>query len=97
MESFEAHWGIPGGIAQTIAGSQLKGRRLPSPPRIRHELHLDEQAKIILFEMESKDISKPIILLAHGMGGCSESGYIKRISAKLWMRGYGVILINHQG
>jgi hypothetical protein len=31
------------------------------------------------------------------MGGCSESGYMKRISTKLWMRGYGVFLINHRG
>ncbi|MBT3365883.1 MAG: alpha/beta fold hydrolase [Nitrospina sp.] len=97
MEAFEAHWGIPGGIVQTIVGSQLKGGQLPCPPRIMHELQLDEQAKIILYEIEPKDKTKPIILLAHGMGGCSESSYIRRISTKLWMRGYGVILINHQG
>ncbi len=98
MKSFEAHWGVPGGIAQTIVGSQFKGGvGLPRPPRIRHELHLDEQARAILYEIVATDAGKPIILLAHGMGGCSESGYIKRISAKLWMRGYGVFLINHRG
>ena len=95
MESFEAHWGVPGGISQTIVGSQFKGVELPCPPRIRHELHLDEQGRVILYEIEAKDQNKPIILLAHGMGGCSESGYMKRISTKLWMQGYGVFLINH--
>ena len=97
MESFEAHWGISGGIFQTIAGSQLRGKELPCPPRISHELHLDEQGRAVLYEIEAKDQTKPIIVLAHGMGGCSESGYMKRISTKLWMRGYGVFLINHRG
>jgi hypothetical protein len=67
------------------------------PPRISHELHLDEQGRAVLYEIEAKDQTKPIIVLAHGMGGCSESGYMKRISTKLWMRGYGVFLINHRG
>ena len=97
MESFEAHWGISGGIFQTIAGSQLRGMELPCPPRISHELHLDEQGRAVLYEIEAKDQTKPIIVLAHGMGGRSESGYMKRISTKLWMRGYGVFLINHRG
>ena len=97
MESFEAHWGISGGIFQTIAGTQLRGMELPCPPQISHELNLDEQGRAVLYEIEAKDQTKPIILLAHGMGGCSESGYMKRISTKLWMRGYGVFLINHRG
>jgi predicted alpha/beta-fold hydrolase len=60
-------------------------------------LDLDLKSKSIIYEIEPKDSNLPIIFLAHGMGGCSESGYIKRISTKLWTRGYGVFLINHQG
>jgi hypothetical protein len=97
IESFEPHWGVPGGIAQTIVGSQPGRNGLPCPPRIRHELHWGEQGKSILYEIKADDGTLPIILLAHGMGGCSESAYIKRISTKLWMRGYGVFLINHRG
>lgn len=97
MESFEAHWGVPGGIAQTIIGSQLRDKALPCPPRIRHELHLGEQGRVVLYEIEAKDETLPIVLLAHGMGGCSESRYMKRISTKLWQRGYGVFLINQPG
>ena len=97
MESFVAHWGAPGGVVQTIVGSQLKDKRLPCPPRIRHELHLHDQGRAILYEIEPKDKTLPIVLLAHGMGGCSESGYMKRISTKLWLRGYGVILVNQSG
>jgi len=97
MEPFEAHWGVPGGVAQTIAGSQFRDKVLPQPARIQHELHLDGQGRAILYEIEAKDETLPIVLLAHGMGGCSESGYMKRISTKLWMRGYGVFLINQPG
>ena len=97
MESFEAHWGAPGGVFQTIVGSQLRGKSLLSPPRIRHELHLNDQGRAIIYEIEPQNETLPIVLLAHGMGGCSESVYMKRISNKLWMRGYGVILINQSG
>ena len=97
MESFEAHWGIPGGIAQTIVGSQLRNQKLPVPSRKRHELSLGGPGRAVLYEIEAKDKNLPVVLLAHGMGGCSESGYIRRISTKLWMRGYGVFLINHLG
>jgi predicted alpha/beta-fold hydrolase len=97
MESFEAHWGAPGGVVQTIVGSQLRDKSLPCPPRIRHELHLNDQSRSIIYEIEPQNESLPIVFLAHGMGGCSESGYMKRISTKLWMRGYGVILINQSG
>jgi hypothetical protein len=97
MESFEAHWGVPGGFVQTIAGSQLRDKALACPARIRHELHLDKQGRAILYEIKPGDEIKPIVLLAHGMGGCSESGYMKRISIKLCLRGYGVFLINQPG
>ena len=97
IESFEAHWGVPGGVIQTIVGSQLRSKSLPSPPRILHELYLKDQGRAIIYEIAPKNETLPVVLLAHGMGGCSESGYMKRISTKLWMRGYGVILINQSG
>ncbi len=52
MESFEAHWGAPGGVVQTIVGSQLRDKSLPCPPRIRHELPLNDQGRAILYEIE---------------------------------------------
>ena len=97
MDTFFPHWGVPGGIVQTIIGSQFKGKCLPYPSEIRHEINIDDQTTVVLFKIEARDSNKPIILLAHGMGGCSASGYIKRISTKLWMQGYGVFLVNHRG
>ena len=60
MESFEAHWGVPGGVIQTIVGSQLRSRCLPSPPRISHELHLKDQGRAIIYEIEPKNISSMV-------------------------------------
>jgi predicted alpha/beta-fold hydrolase len=86
-----------GGIFQTIIGSQFPGKPKFSPEKKSHTIDLDVDAISIAFEIEAMDKDKPTVLLAHGMGGCSESGYIKRIVAKLGLQGYGVILINQRG
>jgi len=86
-----------GGIFQTIIGSQFPGKSKFSPEKKSHTIDLDVDAISIAFEIEAMDKDKPTVLLAHGMGGCSESGYIKRIVAKLGLQGYGVILINQRG
>lgn len=88
---------LGGGILQTIIGSQFLGKSKFSPKKISHTIDLDVDARSIAFEIEAMDKDKPTILLAHGMGGCSESGYIKRIAAKLGSQGYGVLLINQRG
>ncbi len=97
MNSFEPHWAFRGGFLQTVMGSQIPGQPLVFPDKIRHVIDLDVDAKAIMFEVVATDKSKPLVLLAHGMGGCSESGYIKRIAEKLWSQGYGVFLANHRG
>ncbi len=86
-----------GGILQTIIGSQFPGKPQFFPEKISHTIDLDVDASSIAFEIEAMDKEKPTILLAHGMGGCSESGYIRRIAAKLGSQGYGVLLINQRG
>jgi predicted alpha/beta-fold hydrolase len=86
-----------GGILQTIIGSQFSGKPKFSPEKFSHTIDLDVDGISIAFEIEAMDKDKPTVLLAHGMGGCSESGYIKRIAAKLGLQGYGVLLINQRG
>jgi len=97
LKSFFPHPILRGGIIQTIVGSQFPGKPMPIPGKISHTIDLDVDAKSILYEIEGQDKDKPVVMLAHGMGGCSESGYIKRIAAKLRSRGYGVFTINHRG
>jgi len=97
MNTFIPHPLLGGGIWQTIIGSQFSGRVKITPKKNSHTLPLDVDAKCILFEIEAADKNKPVILLTHGMGGCSESGYIKRIGGKLAAQGYGVFLVNQRG
>lgn len=97
INSFVPHPFLKGGVIQTIFGSQFPGKPIESPPKVMHTVDLGQEAKSIVFEIAAKDKSKPVVLLAHGMGGCSESGYIKRIAGKLGSLGYGIFMVNHRG
>ncbi len=93
---FKPFTGIKGGVFQTIWGSQFPGETL-LPQRKVHKIRLDSSNQLVLFEMPSKNSHQPGVLLAHGMGGCSESGYIRRISQKLFNKGFHVFQMNHRG
>lgn len=93
---FKAHWLYRGGVAQTILGSQFPGESI-LPQRKIHKILVGPRSAIISLELESESTSSPIVLLAHGMGGCSESGYMRRIAARLWRRGFGVFMMNQRG
>ena len=81
---------------QTIIASQAKNEsELPEP--IYREIPIHKNVSLALFEYCDTKCDKGSILLAHGMGGCSGSGYMKRIGAKLYQAGYRVFLINHRG
>jgi len=97
MNSFAAHPVLSGGIIQTIFGSQFPGKSISLQNKITHSIDLDNNTKSIVYEITAKDKMKPVVLLAHGMGGCSDSGYIKRIAGKLESSGYGIFMINHRG
>jgi len=93
---FNAHCLYRGGVAQTILGSQFPGEAI-LPPRKTHKIQLGPRSAILCLELENKNTRSPIILLAHGMGGCSESGYMRRIAARIWKRGFGVFMMNQRG
>lgn len=93
---FEPHPLIKGGIAQTIVGSQCTGKT-DLPERKIHKIRLGPRSVLLVLELPAKTEGHPIVLLAHGMGGCSESGYMKRIAYKLAGQGFGVFMMNHRG
>ena len=97
LQGFSPHPVIKGAIIQTIIGSQFSGEGLKLSDKISHYIDLDVNAKTVLYEIETEGKDKPVVMLAHGMGGCSESGYIKRIASKLSAQGYGTFMINHRG
>lgn len=93
---FKPHLLFPGPVAQTVAGSQFTGdTRIP--PRTIHKLRLSPRTVLVLGELKPQAPELPLVLLGHGMGGCSESAYIRRIARKLGDRGYGVFMLNHRG
>ena len=51
----------------------------------------------MLLELTSTNPEATVILLAHGMGGCSEASYMRRIARKLWIRGFTVFMMNQLG
>lgn len=93
---FDVHWLFRGGVAQTILATKFPGESA-LPKRKPHKIKMGPQSAIIALELEAKNPRGSIVLLAHGMGGCSESGYMRRIAAKLWAKGSGVFMMNHRG
>ncbi|KMP12604.1 hypothetical protein UR09_00825 [Candidatus Nitromaritima sp. SCGC AAA799-A02] len=96
FDSFEPHFLIRGGFAQTVIGSQFSGETA-LPERRVHKVRVGPQSLLVVLEIPAENPDAPMVLLAHGMGGCSESGYMKRIARKLWKRGVGVFMMNHRG
>ena len=96
IKPFEPHPLVRGGFWQTVAGSR-SGRSADLPSRVRHDVRLGPRCVLVLLELVAPDRQAPLVLLAHGMGGCSESGYMKRIAAKLHAAGFGVFMMNHRG
>lgn len=93
---FEPHPLVRSGILQTVVGSKFTGAD-DLPQRLSHKVSLGDDSGLVAFELQSRESNKPLVLLAHGMGGCSESGYMRRIAKKLWGRGFGVFMMNHRG
>ena len=94
--SFKPNFVIQNSLAQTVFGSCFLGDTT-LPNRKIHKVSVDECSKLVLFELLSDNPDASIVLLAHGMGGSSESAYIKRIALKLWIRGFSVFMMNHRG
>tara|TARA_B100000686_G_scaffold353757_1_gene460683 strand:- start:4223 stop:5212 length:990 start_codon:yes stop_codon:yes gene_type:complete len=93
---FQAHFLVRGGFWQTVLGSR-GGDLFESPPMRCHKLKINSKASLMIFEYPAKNNELPVVIMAHGMGGCSESNYMKRIGAYLHKKGYGVFLMNHRG
>ncbi|QPJ66109.1 MAG: alpha/beta fold hydrolase [Candidatus Nitrohelix vancouverensis] len=67
-------------------------------PQLRtHKVRLADGGVTLCFEIPSADTSSPLVIMGHGMGGCSHSGYMKRIGKKLNDHGFPVFLLNQRG
>ena len=93
---FEPFPGLGNPIAQTILGAQIPGR-VDLPPRTLHKIPLSDTARLVCLELPGSRPEAPVCILMHGMGGCSESAYMRRIALKLHQQGLGVFMVNHRG
>ena len=93
---FKAHSFVRGGFCQTIVGSRSGKSFYPDYDKC-HKLKVDSKVALMIFEYEARKKELPLVIMAHGMGGSSNSGYMRRIGALLYDKGYGVFLMNHRG
>jgi len=94
--SFESKVLFRNKYIQTILGSIISGNT-NLPERKLHKILIGPKAKLALLELPASNPESTIILLAHGMGGCSEASYMRRIARKLWIRGFTVFMMNQLG
>ena len=95
---FRPHVLLRGGHAQTLAGVYLPSRRL-AYRAARHRVQLDDGDQIVLHDdcpagWQSTDRSA---LLIHGLAGCHDSGYMRRIAHKLNARGVRAFRMDLRG
>lgn len=93
---FKPHPLMRSGVLQTIFGAKFSGKT-DLPRRKIHKVAADANSILWLYEIPPPVSESPIVILSHGMGGCSESGYMRRIAGKLFAKGFGVIMMNQRG
>jgi len=96
---FEPHPLLSNGHLQTLAGYYLKGRpiRLNSQ---RFDLEPPDGGHLVVFEDRPAFVEKPetpAVLLVHGLAGCAESHYQRRVADRLLKLGLRVVRANLRG
>jgi predicted alpha/beta-fold hydrolase len=84
LPPFRPHPLVRGGHAQTLVGAYLPNRELPDRAR-RHQVRLDDDDVLVMHDdcPVGWQASDRTALLIHGLAGCHESGYMRRIAHKL--------------
>ena len=93
---FESSFLLRNRFIQTVFGSIVSGNT-KLPERKLHKIIIGQKSKLVILELPSINPEAPVILLIHGLGGSSESSYIRRIARKLWIRGFNVLMMNQRG
>jgi len=96
QHQFNPHPFLRSGTLQTIFGAKNFGKT-KLPPRKLHKMPVGIQSLLCLYEIPPPHSESPIILLSHGMAGCSESEYMRRVAGKLFGKGFGVFMMNQRG
>jgi len=91
---FRPHPLIRGGHLQTILGSILPRNPPWGWTESREEfLDLDDGARVRVVIVD-RDATAPTLVLVHGLGGSSDSTYMRGLSHKAYRRGWNSVLLN---
>ena len=96
MNSFKPNILFAGGIRQTLLGHFSN---LATPPEYQTIVVPLEGSESIICHHDNSQLpmSAPILMLFHGLGGCSESPYMLSISKAAAREHIRVIRFNHRG
>jgi predicted alpha/beta-fold hydrolase len=96
--SFRPHLLFRGGHAQTLAGAYLPSRA-PHYRAERRVVRLDDGDALVLHDdcPRNWQPSDRSVLMIHGLAGCHDSGYMRRIAHKLNARGVRVFRMDLRG
>lgn len=94
---FVSHPLIRGGHLQTLLS--LTGRLSPCVNSQLHWVELPDGDRLALRDDQPKDfqLGDPCVMIVHGICGCSESGYMLRLSAHFTALGVRVFRLNLRG
>jgi uncharacterized protein len=92
---FRPHPLVRGGHLQTVAGAYWPGRFDLTRTR-QHQVALPDGDTIVLHD-DGPAEGRTVALLVHGLGGCGQSSYMLRSSAKLRARGSRVFRMDLRG
>lgn len=89
---------LGGGHRQTLAGQYWPDRPRPLPATQRMIAFPDgDQAAVFDSQPDGWTNSAPLVALVHGMGGSHQSGYLRRLAARLFLLGCRVLRIDLRG
>jgi len=98
LEKFRPHPLLPGGHAQTLLAAWLPWRRVPYRAA-QHRVRLSDGDSLVVHD-DCPPEWKPgerVALLMHGLGGSYESGYMVRVSQRLFERGLRTFRLDLRG
>lgn len=93
-DDFEPPWWMRNRHAQTVLGSYWSER--PEVPRRREWVELPDGDRIALDWMDGEP-DAPIVLACHGLESSSDSGYVRRLMARLREEGWRGAAMNFRG
>jgi uncharacterized protein len=97
MKEFEPHAWLRSGHAMTVASAMVP-RRFALPPGEERLFQVDAWSKLLghCHWQEGKRRDAPVLVIVHGLEGCSDSNYVRGIAEKAWRRGFHVVRMNQR-